>query len=117
MHLLYILLLVLDRQGDPWALSQLSSCKLIHSKLMWLSLLHTALCHTDKERKQTRTMGLVLSFPPLKSMYLMNRKSKQKLLLKTFTEEMIHSLVKKYILTPQQKHVAIALIDTEAIKA
>lgn len=30
----FILLPVLDRQGDPWAPSQLSSCKLIHSKLM-----------------------------------------------------------------------------------
>lgn len=47
----------------------------------------------------------------------MNRKSQQKLLLKILTEEIIHSLVKKYILTPPQKHVAIALTDIEAIKA
>lgn len=63
---------------------------------------------------QDHATGFILS--TLK-VYVSNEQSQQKLLLKIFTEETIYSLVKKYVLTPLQKHVVIALIETEAIKA
>jgi len=67
---------------------------------------------------QSRTMWLVWSFPPLQSVYLMNRNTVSKSFWKySLSKWLILWLKSRYVLNPQQKHVAVALIDTEAIKA
>lgn len=77
---------------------------------------HWIVPHRKSQRSRS---GLVSSFPLLSSVYLMNRNriSRSFPWKYSLSKWFIPWLKSSYVLTPQQKHVAIALIDTEAIKA